>query len=100
MNNQTHEAVQLLARRILDLGHEEIPAPERQVIERVAKRLAVSRNINIEHDKSYTFGERLADRVASFGGSWTFLIIFGGLILAWVGLNTAMLGWVLLTSKL
>ena len=56
MNNETHDAVQLLAQRILNLGHEEIPMPERQVIERVAKRLAVSRNINIEYDKSYTTG--------------------------------------------
>ncbi|HEX7110125.1 MAG TPA: hypothetical protein VF224_12880, partial [Aestuariivirga sp.] len=88
MNNQTHEAVQLLARRILDLGHEEIPAPERRVIERVAKRLAVSRNINVEHDKSYTFGEQLADSVASFGGSWTFLIIFGAVLAGWVLLNS------------
>lgn len=91
MNNQTHEAVQLLARRILDLGHEEIPGPERQVIERVAKRLAVSRNINIEHEKNYTFGERLADRVASFGGSWTFLILFSAVIIGWVVLNSVML---------
>ena len=91
MNNKTHEAVQLLAQRILDLGHEEIPRPERQVIERVAKRLAVSRNINIEHDKSYTFGERLADRVASFGGSWTFLILFSAAIIGWVVVNSVML---------
>jgi uncharacterized membrane protein len=91
MNNKTHEAVQLLAQRILDLGHEEIPKPERQVIERVAKRLAVSRNINIEHDKSYTFGERLADRVASFGGSWTFLILFSAVIIGWTVMNSWML---------
>jgi uncharacterized membrane protein len=91
MNNKTHEAVQLLAQRILDLGHEEIPKPERDVIERVAKRLAVSRNINIEHDKSYTFGERLADRVASFGGSWTFLILFSAVIIGWTVINSWML---------
>ena len=91
MNNQTHDAVQLLARRILDLGYEEIPAPERQVIERVAKRLAVSRNVNIEHERSYTFGERLADRVASFGGSWTFLILFAAILIGWVVLNSVML---------
>jgi uncharacterized membrane protein len=91
MNNTTHEAVQLLAQRILDLGHEEIPKPERQVIERVAKRLAVSRNINIEYDKSYTFGERLADRVASFGGSWTFLILFSAVIIGWTVVNSLML---------
>lgn len=91
MNNTTHEEVQLLAQRILDLGHEEIPKPERQVIERVAKRLAVSRNINIEYDKSYTFGERLADRVASFGGSWTFLMLFSAVIVGWTVVNSLML---------
>ena len=91
MNNETHDAVQLLAQRILNLGHEEIPAPERKVIERVAKRLAVSRNINIDHDKSYTFGERLADRVASFGGSWTFLTLFSAAIIGWVVVNSIML---------
>ncbi len=91
MNDETHDAVQLLAQRILNLGHEEIPKPERQVIERVAKRLAVSRNINIESDKSYTFGERLADRVASFGGSWTFLMIFTAVLFGWVVLNSIVL---------
>jgi uncharacterized membrane protein len=91
MNNQAHEAVRLLAQRLLDMGYDEIPAQERRVIERVAKRLAVSRDINIEHDKSYTFGERLADRVASFGGSWTFLILFAAAILGWVVLNSVML---------
>jgi uncharacterized membrane protein len=91
MNNQAHEAVRLLAQRLLDMGYDEIPAQERRVIERVAKRLAVSRDINIEHDKSYTFGERLADRVASFGGSWTFLILFAAAIIGWVVLNSVML---------
>ena len=53
------------------------PSRERRVIERVAKRLAVSRNINIRNmTRAQTFGGRLADRVASFGGSWTFLILF------------------------
>lgn len=91
MNNPTHDAVLLLAQRLLDMGYEEIPARERLVIERVAKRLAVSRNINIEHEKSYTFGERLADKVASFGGSWTFLILFSLVIIGWVILNSMML---------
>jgi uncharacterized membrane protein len=91
MKSPTTEAAQLLAKRILDLGSKEMTAHEQRVIERVAKRLAVSRNINIEHDKSYTFGERLADRVASFGGSWTFLIIFAAILIGWVVLNSVML---------
>ena len=91
MKTQTSEAVQLLAQRLLEMGFEDMTAQERRVIERVAKRVAVSRNIYAEHDRGLTLGERLADQVASFGGSWTFLIIFGGFIVAWVGLNAAML---------
>jgi uncharacterized membrane protein len=91
MKIQTSEAVQLLAQRLLDMGFDKMTAHERNVIERVAKRMAVSRNINVEHEKSYTFGERLADRVASFGGSWTFLILFSAVIIGWVVLNSVML---------
>jgi uncharacterized membrane protein len=36
-------------------------------------------------------GKRLADKVASFGGSWTFIILFGGILLAWIGLNSFVL---------
>jgi uncharacterized membrane protein len=91
MKTQTSEAVQLLAQRLLAMGFDDMTASERRVIERVAKRVAVARNINAEHDKNLTFGDRLADQVASFGGSWTFLIIFAVFITAWVGLNAAML---------
>jgi uncharacterized membrane protein len=91
MKSPNTEAAQLLAKRILDMGSKEMTAHEQRVIERVAKRLAVSRNINIEHEKSYTFGERLADKVASFGGSWTFLIMFAAILIGWVVLNSAML---------
>jgi uncharacterized membrane protein len=91
MKSPKTEAAQLLAKRILDMGSKEMTAHEQRVIERVAKRLAVSRNINIEHDKSYTFGERLADKVASFGGSWTFLILFSAVIMGWVVVNSVML---------
>ena len=91
MKTPTNEAVQLLAQRLLDMGFDDFTAHERRVIERVAKRIAVSRNVNIEHDKSYTFGERLADKVATFGGSWTFLILFSAVIIGWVVLNSVML---------
>ena len=91
MKSPNSEAAQLLAKSILDIGSKELTPYEQRVIERVAKRGAVSRDINEEYDQGSKFGGRLADRVASFGGSWTFLIIFGGFIVAWVGLNAAML---------
>jgi len=91
MATPPNEAVKLLAQRILDMGFDDIPARERHVIERVAKRLAVSRNVNVEFDTELTFGKRLADRVAAFGGSWTFLILFGAVIVLWIAGNSAIL---------
>lgn len=51
-------------------------------------RTRVSRDLNEEEEENLTFGERLADRVASFGGSWTFIICFGVTLVAWVAANT------------
>ena len=41
----------------------------------------------IFHDKHLTFGQRLADSVARFGGSWKFIIIFGIFIFVWISMN-------------
>ena len=38
-----------------------------------------------------TFGQRLADKVAAFGGSWTFISIFGAVMIIWVLLNSYIL---------
>jgi uncharacterized membrane protein len=51
-------------------------------------RTHVAKNVNEEEEEMMTFGERLADRVAAFGGSWTFIIFFGFILLSWVALNT------------
>ena len=91
MNTTPPDAVRLLAQRLLDTGYDDLPARERQVIERVARKLAVSRNINIEHEQAMSLGDRIADKVAGFGGSWTFIILFGAAIAVWVGLNSVLL---------
>ncbi len=64
---------------------------EQRVIERLTKRGHISRNTNQEFEETLTFGQRLADRIAIFGGSWTFIIIFLALLLSWVVLNTVIL---------
>ncbi len=87
MTTSQHAAVRLLAQRILEIGYEDLPARERHVIERVANRLAVSRDINVDYDEGLTFGQRLSDRIAAFGGSWSFIMIFGAAIATWVMAN-------------
>ena len=46
------------------------------------------RNINDIADEKMTFGERIADLVARFGGSWTFIILFWLFLALWMGVNT------------
>jgi uncharacterized membrane protein len=41
-------------------------------------------------EEQYTFGERIADMVASFGGSWTFIIVFGLFMATYVAINVAL----------
>ena len=53
----------------------------------------VSRNINKEMEVQSTFGQRIADKVASFGGSWTFIFIYGGALLLWIAVNTFVLAY-------
>ncbi len=58
---------------------------ERRVLTRVIGRTASSDLDPVERFQSQmTFGDRIADRVASFGGSWTFIGLFVGLIVAWI----------------
>jgi uncharacterized membrane protein len=54
-------------------------------------RTQVSRNPNVEEEERLTFGQRIADKVASFGGSWTFIILFGVVLTIWVILNSTAL---------
>jgi len=93
MENRIEESVKLLAQRLLEKDFSEIPERERRVIERVAKRVSISRNPDDDAEKSMTFGDRLADQVANFGGSWKFLILFGLFIFAWMAFNSIMLIW-------
>jgi uncharacterized membrane protein len=46
------------------------------------------KNINIEFERELTFGEHLADKIAGFAGSWTFIAVFAGMIFLWIILNS------------
>jgi len=49
------------------------------------------RNINVEMDENANIGQRIADKVAEFGGSWTFIIIYVSFLVAWMSFNTFVL---------
>jgi CRP/FNR family transcriptional regulator, cyclic AMP receptor protein len=76
------------------------PTAARQFISVIIQRLRSAdellsrlqiKNVNDIVDERMTFGEKIADLVARFGGSWTFIIWFGVFLLIWMGVNTVYL---------
>lgn len=80
-----------IARALLGMKYGDLTEEEREVIERIARKETMAENVNITFNESLTFGQRLADKVAYFGGSWTFIIIFLGLMIGWMAVNSWLL---------
>ncbi|MBA4419859.1 MAG: hypothetical protein C0391_01800 [Anaerolinea sp.] len=80
-----------IAQQRFNTNLDELPEREKKVIQHYQERLPISKDMTHEYDTSLTFGQRLADKVASFGGSWTFIILFFIVLLSWVILNTFIL---------
>ncbi|MEN9503109.1 MAG: hypothetical protein RI964_2394 [Pseudomonadota bacterium] len=64
---------------------------QQHILSHVQKKQHISRNINQDFDESLTFGQRIADKVASFGGSWTFILSFLFILVLWIILNSVLL---------
>ena len=59
---------------------------EKQVIQSVSKNTMISTEVE-EDEQEITFGQKLADKVAEFGGSWGFIIFFMSFLVIWILLN-------------
>ncbi|MDS1134571.1 DUF1003 domain-containing protein [Nitratireductor indicus] len=64
---------------------------EQEVLDSMEKGELITRPESEAIAEHSSFGERLADRVATFGGSWTFIVIFGLVIIVWMSLNVSAL---------
>jgi uncharacterized membrane protein len=71
---------------------ESFTTSQREAIETVLHEARVARDANRTFLDTRTLGQRVADRIAAFGGSWTFIILFFTVLLAWVVINTEWLG--------
>lgn len=87
MNNHLAD----IAKKLLRTSFDTLPEREQRVIRHIAERMHISRNTNREFGDQLTFGQRLADRVTSFGGSWSFILLFGAILVLWVVLNSLIL---------
>jgi len=64
---------------------------DHEVLESLQKHETLSSNVDAEFEKDSTLGEKMADGVASFGGSWRFIIIFASILVIWIALNSFLL---------
>jgi uncharacterized membrane protein len=65
----------------------EIALIDKDVMEAIKNNSILSENIQDDKDEALTFGQRMADHIAEFGGSWTFIIVFFSFILVWILIN-------------
>ena len=79
------------AEKLMDIAYEAMDEHTQKVARHVTERKHISKNTSLEHNESKSFGQRAADAVASFGGSWTFIMLFAATLIAWVVLNSVIL---------
>ncbi|HEY2139330.1 MAG TPA: DUF1003 domain-containing protein [Chthoniobacterales bacterium] len=69
----------------------ELSALDNEVIESLQQHELLSSDITKQFEKKLTFGEKLSDMIAAFGGSWTFIIFFSVVLFVWVVVNSFIL---------
>ena len=71
----------------------ELSVLEQEVVRSLQTHQILAADVDSDYEEKWNLGERLADRIATFGGSWTFLIVFGLFIVAWIMINSLVLYW-------
>ena len=64
---------------------------DKEVINAISNRNVISDNIEDDLNEGLTYGQKVADKVADFGGSWTFISLFGIFIFLWMAINVWLL---------
>ena len=87
MDQKVHDT----AERLFRSKYENLTELERHVAHHITERTPISTNVFQDLSKRSTFGQKMADKVASFGGSWGFISIFLGVMVIWILLNSFIL---------
>lgn len=69
----------------------EISTLEEQVLYAIQTNSILSEQLGPDIEETPNLGERMADKIAAFGGSWTFIIIFFSILLVWMAINIALM---------
>jgi len=65
----------------------ELSELEKKVVDSFQNNTTLTDKIDITENNIPSFGEKIADKVATFGGSWPFIILFSIFLLLWIGIN-------------
>lgn len=76
---------------IIDSEMGQLDKVEKQVIDAIENHQLVADDLVNTPDDQSSYGQKLADKVATFGGSWTFIITFAVILLLWIVLNSVFL---------
>jgi uncharacterized membrane protein len=87
MDKEVHD----IAEKLFHSKYEELTELQKHVAHHITKRTPISTNVIQEHSEKMTFGQKMADKVASFGGSWLFISIFMGVMVVWIIMNSFVL---------
>ncbi len=86
-----HEAINAArleyVRGLLESQAGELDRLDKEVVESLHRQELVTQKPLDDDDGTVTFAQRVSDKLASFGGSWTFILAFVGFMLTWIGLN-------------
>jgi len=80
-------------RSLIETERGELSDLEKEVVESLATHEILSMHVDQEYDSKLTFGQRLSDKIASFGGSWRFIIIFMCILVFWISVNSLILAF-------
>jgi uncharacterized membrane protein len=78
---------------LLESEKGELSSLEQEVIRSLREHELLSSDIESQFEQKWSFGERMADKIAAFGGSWAFLICFAVFLIIWIGMNSVVLVW-------
>jgi uncharacterized membrane protein len=76
---------------VLEDERGELSRLDLEVIASLKEQETLTENLNLAFEKDRSFGARVADRVAAFGGSWRFIIIFFTVLVVWMAVNSALI---------
>lgn len=86
-NAELTEYRKLYLHQLINKESGDLDRLEKDVVKAITGNELLSENIEESFEEHFTFGQRIADNIATFGGSWTFILTFFALLLIWIGIN-------------